>query len=441
MPGACRIFGEHGFISTVQYLKSVFATGYRAARLDARLNTWLIRHFPASWHRAVYRRARWIPDPIERLRYLQRLARCGKIRVTAANLPKVTKPGAAVGGCLPRAFSGILPASRPEPTPKVPIGPKITALLLICIIGPVQIVSDGTSRVRLEPDPPIKGKSVASVWLVEGRKEQETYSNGLRIENQWAVAGRPRSYVAFPRERLDSADFEHRIDPAGIVFHSTQSDEAPFEERHNSQLKLLGRSLLEYVREKRAYHFVIDRFGRVYRMVHEKDSANHAGYSLWADANWLYVSLNTSFLAVAFESQSRGMTPAQMHAGRMLTEMLRAKYDIPGTNCLTHAQVSVNPGNMRIGYHTDWASGFPFFEIGLPNNYSHPLAALYLFGFDYDSTYLDVTGGTLRQALSTSERLVREQGLLRGISAARYKELLRERYRSKIAALKHLNAF
>ena len=38
----------------------------------------------------------------------------------------------------------------------------------------------------------------------------------------------------------------------------------------------LGESLLEYVRRGRAYHYLIDRFGRVYRVVAESDAANHA---------------------------------------------------------------------------------------------------------------------------------------------------------------------
>ena len=42
--------------------------------------------------------------------------------------------------------------------------------------------------------------------------------------------------------------------------------------------------------------------------------------------------------------------------------MLRAKYRIPESNCVTHAQVSVNPDNMLVGYHTDWSGNFPFLE-------------------------------------------------------------------------------
>jgi N-acetyl-anhydromuramyl-L-alanine amidase AmpD len=45
-------------------------------------------------------------------------------------------------------------------------------------------------------------------------------------------------------------------------------------------LKRIGESLLAYVRRKQAYNFVIDRFGRVYRVVPESDAANHAGNSI-----------------------------------------------------------------------------------------------------------------------------------------------------------------
>ena len=56
-------------------------------------------------------------------------------------------------------------------------------------------------------------------------------------------------------------------------------------------------------RHHRAYHFVIDRFGRVHRIVVESDAANHAGHSVWADSKWLYLHLNDGFLSVAFEAR------------------------------------------------------------------------------------------------------------------------------------------
>ena len=77
-----------------------------------------------------------------------------------------------------------------------------------------------------------------------------------------------------------------RSEPVGIVFHSTESQQAPFEAGHNETLKKIGESLLDYLRRRRSYHFLIDRFGRVYSLVAETDAANHAGYSVWADEQW-----------------------------------------------------------------------------------------------------------------------------------------------------------
>jgi len=52
------------------------------------------------------------------------------------------------------------------------------------------------------------------------------------------------------------------------------------------------------------YNFLIDRFGRVFRIVNESDAAQHAGYSVWSDDRWLYVDLNESFLGVSFEART-----------------------------------------------------------------------------------------------------------------------------------------
>ncbi len=68
----------------------------------------------------------------------------------------------------------------------------------------------------------------------------------------------------------------------------------------------------------------------------------------------MYLNLNESFIGVAFEASSQTDQPdhlpvnePQLHAAKILTEMLRDKYNLPAENCVTHAQVSVNPDNMR----------------------------------------------------------------------------------------------
>jgi hypothetical protein len=41
---------------------------------------------------------------------------------------------------------------------------------------------------------------------------------------------------------------------------------------------------------------------------------------------------------------------------------------------------------------TDWAANFPFRQVGLDDGYEGPVAALALFGFDYDSAFLRANG-------------------------------------------------
>lgn len=281
-----------------------------------------------------------------------------------------------------------------------------------------------------------------NVWQVVEADDSEIYSNGLRIENRFSVSSRPRLYVAFPIDPLRANQGVRRSTPAGIVFHTTESQQAPFEAGENRHLKRIAESTLAYVRGKRAYNFLIDRFGRVYRIVAENAVASHAGYSVWSDESWLYVNLNESFLGVSFEAQTRAgqleaaINPAQAHAAAMLTGMLRGKYGIPLGNCVTHGQVSVNASNMRIGYHTDLASGFPFEELGLPNNYAKPVPAVWAFGFDADAQFLRAAGSRMSTGVEQARRrLLADAGEL-NLSVAVYRQLLQRGYREKLAAVR-----
>jgi hypothetical protein len=326
-------------------------------------------------------------------------------------------------------------------------------------------------------------QEIPNVWRIEWARDYEVYSNGLRIENQLAVANEPRSYqlvsvedwtvgqtpwsARVPPDPLAAQPHQPypgtekptgasaadqgvrptvllRTQPAGIVFHTTESDQAPFEATQQRNLHRIGRETLLYVRNKRAYHFVIDRFGRVHRIVVESDAANHAGNSVWADSRWLYLELNQSFLGVAFEaSMQTGESPineAQVHAAKVLTEMLRSKYNIPAENCVTHAQVSVNPDNRRIGWHSDWGKEFPFREVGLPENYEQPLPSLFLAGFEYDSVYINATGPGIWKGLALAELRLRDEAAARHMAVVEYRALLQQRYRDEIAALRHKGA-
>lgn len=322
-------------------------------------------------------------------------------------------------------------------------------VLLLALLGTF-FLAHAATRVKTvaaaAPRPPIHEllpAPLSKVWLVDKSADSETFSNGLRIDTRFESANHPRSYLAFPVLHPESANGIRRDQPAGIVFHTTESRQAPFEASENGTLIQIGESLVEFVRRHHAYHFLIDRFGRVYRIVPEADAANHAGYSVWCDDSWLYLNLNESFLGVSFEAQTEPgqsqatVSPAQIRSAAMLTEMLRNRYRIPPGNCVTHAQVSVNPNNMRIGYHTDWASSFPFAELGLADNYSQPLPALAAFGFEYDATFLHWAGTRLYAGVELAEQEVARQAAAGGMSSASLRKLLQKQYRRKLAEVRH----
>jgi hypothetical protein len=310
---------------------------------------------------------------------------------------------------------------------------------VVLVVGSTHAEALPAPRQPVRPGPAVEAPP-PNVWLVEKGAAEETYSNGLRVDNRYVVAHYPRSYLAFPADGAGPA--VRRYEPAGIVFHTTESHLVPFEADQNTALRRAGESLLEYVRRKFAYHFVIDRFGRVYRVVAESDAADHAGPSLWADEKWLYVNLNRSFLGVSLEARTEpgqaesGASPAQIRAAAMLTEMLRSRYRIPATNCVTHAQVSVNPANMQVGYHTDWASGFPFEQVGLPNNYAQALPAVWAFGFEASAEFRAATGERMVEGVDRAEEALRAGALAEKSTLPAYRKQLQEGYRQRLAELR-----
>jgi hypothetical protein len=283
-----------------------------------------------------------------------------------------------------------------------------------------------------------------AVWAVEKTATSETYSNGLWIDDRYAVPNHPRAYLAFPANRTD-APAVRRSDPAGVVFHTTESSQAAFSPEDNGTLRRIGESLLEYVRRKRAYHFVIDRFGRVHRVVAESDAANHAGFSVWADEQWFYLNLNESFFGVSFEAQTDTeggtvISPAQVRAGAMLVEMLRSRYRISAANCVTHAQVSVNPSNMQAGYHRDWALGFPFEQVGLPDNYARDLPSLWAFGFQYASGPANATESGVYAGAARTEGRIEQRAAAAGIGLAAYRRSLQKRFQQRFGEMRRFQS-
>jgi len=323
--------------------------------------------------------------------------------------------------------------------------PLTSVLLLISAgSGPgvraVHQVQDSQGVVNAGPAT-VRVQSTAEIWQVEKNSASETWSNGLRIDNRFAVGTRPRSYRVFSTTEPDDIQGRRRSQPAGIVFHTTESLQVPFEASQNAELKDISLSLLAYVRRKQAYNFLIDRFGRVYRIVRESDAANHAGYSVWADSDWVYLNLNQSFLAVSFETRTlpgqreATVNPAQIRSAAMLTEMLRQLYRIAPGNCVTHAQVSVNASNLLVGYHFDWASSFPFAELNLPDNYALPLPSVFDAGFGFDSKFGRSAGARVYREAALAEDILRQRAAAMRLSLAAYRRMLQARYRSRLRAV------
>lgn len=370
----------------------------------------------------IERRASRIADPVERLRFLRRATSPPRTAESHRTRRRPAGRLARNAGWLALAAAIVL---APGPRPAGSAGTFKQERGLLAAAGPA--ASPETQTIAPVPE---------RVWRVERSESSEAYSNGLHVDLTFQVSNRPRA--RYPIYSLAGASTAAKTSdaPAGIVFHTTESLLAPFEEDQNRRLKQLGRNLLEVIRQERAYHYLIDRFGRVFSVVAESDAANHAGYSVWAGTDGIYVNLNDSFLAVAFEAQTgaaEAVTPAQIAAGKALTEMLRFRYGIDAANCITHAQVSVNPRNMVIGEHYDWASDFPFAGMGLPDNYAIPLPSLYAFGFGYGAAFVHATGSRW-QGLDLAEQQVAKQAALEGITTSQYRAMLRHRYQDITSA-------
>jgi hypothetical protein len=337
----------------------------------------------------------------------------------------------------------------------VPLTRAAVALLgLAVILIPIPVITRaGLFRETLPPAVPAirttAAEKLPSIWLVEKKDDFEVYSNGLRIETRGAAFHSLRKYPALdatrPEQWKGAIGSKWESAPAGIVFHTTESDLAPFEESQNEKLQRLAQGIVSYVRRRKSYHYLIDRFGRVIRVVDESSIANHAGHSAWADSKRAYVNLNQSFLGVSFEAKTRpeggseAINAAQIHSGRILTQMLRGKYRIAPENCVTHAQVSMNPDNFRVGAHTDFGTQFPFGEMGLPDNYDRPLPSIVLFGFTYDSGYLQTSEAQLWSGLLMAQEKVREAAVVRHLKLEQYRAMLRSRYKDLVSALKALS--
>jgi hypothetical protein len=275
------------------------------------------------------------------------------------------------------------------------------------------------------------GVAPTTIWLADRGSGWELYSNGLRIETAYAVTAEPRRYKIHDREHGLLPAIHTR--PVGILFHTSESDLWPLAEDYDKQLRRSSTNLLRYVRSTKAYNYVIDRFGRVYRVVDDDTRASHAGHSVWANGDEVYLDLNSAFLGVSFESRWEGghtlpITRAQLIAGRNLTNYLRQRFAIAPEMCVTHGLTSVSPRQHLIGYHRDWARGFPFAAFGLPDLYAQPLPSVALFGFSYDMEFTRAIGEPW-PGLSAAEQSLTEGAQQRGLTLDAFRSERRALYR------------
>ncbi|MEW6440299.1 MAG: peptidoglycan recognition family protein [bacterium] len=286
------------------------------------------------------------------------------------------------------------------------------------------------------------------IWLVEKRADAEVYSNGLQIITSFEVANIPRRYVPFPHEagRLP-AETAVSSEIRGILYHASESDLVPFRPEEDRRIKSYSSQLTQYICREKKYHYFIDRFGRVFRIVLDAHAAFHAGNSVWADAQQIFLSLNHAFLGICFEGRdfeevarpgsensriaatgNPAINDAQIRAGRELTDWLRFRYRIPQKSCTPHGLASVYPKDKLIGYHLDLSCGFPFARFGLEGSDKEILPSMVVYGFTYDRHFLEIFQGKAWPAIVRSEALVTQQAELAGLPVRQYRDTLQQRF-------------
>ena len=146
----------------------------------------------------------------------------------------------------------------------------VMATSIFTMLLPNAVVVSDVSHTMLgfEPFPLANrarpGENPGAIWLAEERAEQEWYSNGLLIDNTYQVRNERRFYQMLDRSRNMQPTADWLSEPVGIVFHTTESPQAPFDAEQNATLQRLSKALLIHIRDNRSYNFVIDRFGRVF---------------------------------------------------------------------------------------------------------------------------------------------------------------------------------
>lgn len=350
---------------------------------------------------------------------------------------RLRAPIYALGVCLALVAAGSIGYAAVQAFASLRLGEAGSA-----IAGPMPATGNEVDPTLARTMP---GYAPEQIWLVEEGDGYELYSNGARIHRAFEIDGEPRRFFAFPRAATSpDSGVERTGTPAGIVYHTSQSHIAPFSPEYNQKLQKSSEAVLSYVREHKLYHYVIDRFGQIHRVVRDDARADHAGNSVWADGDNLYLNLSDGFLGVCFEAQWSTDTQiapdqineAQVLAGRALTAVLRSKYQIDDANCVTHAIVSVSPASLLIGFHTDWGRNFPFEALGLSDKYRVPTPSILEFGFGHDASFDRQIGGDPWPGILAAEAELARRAAAEGIAPVEITKTLRKRfwaYRSWLA--------
>lgn len=285
-------------------------------------------------------------------------------------------------------------------------------------------------------------------FFVETEGGREKWSNGCVISTNYETDNHPRSYYVIPRgskTKTDGDQISNRI--AGIVYHTPESFMVDFIPNNNKAIQQSSRALLEYVQRHKSYNYVINRIGDIYRIVRDDQAANHAGESLWADENNIYVFLNESFLGVCFEAKFEGanslddiLTTAQIRSGRLLTDVLRTKYKIDDADCTTHGLVAIEPDTMLIARHHDWVRFFPFETMGLSDKYKTLPPTIIDYGFTHNDDLMAKIGNKLWAGAIVAEDEFIKRAKHDGVNPDDMRHKLIDRYisqRNKVYGLHH----
>lgn len=100
---------------------------------------------------------------------------------------------------------------------------------------------------------------------------------------------------------------------------------------------------------KASAHYLIDRYGLVYRLVHEEDIAWHAGVSFWDGRS----SVNEFSVGIELDNENDGITPypeLQRAACAQLTKAICAEYGITPQNVVSHAEIAPGRKNDPLGF-------------------------------------------------------------------------------------------